>query len=131
MEKLKFKHIAVAYDDNGSCIMLSKEKVVDNDEYVRLVNEYENNRLNELQRQQRVENKLTEIENRYALYTKEHFLVVFNYFKTKILLGELDEYDEEILGLDEKVLANEITIENALSKHEFLSNTFKKIYLAR
>lgn len=62
-------------------------------------------------------------------YAKSHFLVVFNYFKIKILAGEIDVTDEEILKLDEDVLSDKLSVEEALEKHEFLKDVFAKLYL--
>ena len=64
----------------------------------------------------------------FVKYAKSHFLVVFNYFKVKILSGEIDVIDEEILKLDEKVLNDEISVQDALAKHEFLQTTFDKVF---
>ena len=65
----------------------------------------------------------------FVVYAKSHFLVVFNYFKVKILSGELDVFDEEILKLDEAVLNNEISVKDAIEKHEFLKEVYTKLYL--
>ena len=46
-----------------------------------------------------------------------------------ILSGDLDVEDEEVLKLDEAVLNDEISVQDALEKHEFLKETFAKIYL--
>lgn len=64
----------------------------------------------------------------FIKYAKSHFMVVFNSFKIKILSGEIDETNEEVLKLDESVLNNEISVEEALKKHPFLQETFDKIY---
>ena len=64
----------------------------------------------------------------FVRFAKSHFMVVFNCFKIKVLSGELDVVDEEILNLDEKVLNDEINVKEALKKHEFLQETFDKIY---
>ena len=65
----------------------------------------------------------------FVVYSKSHFLVVFNYFKIKIISGELDVVDEEILKLDEAVLNEEISVEEAIEKHEFLKEVYTKLYL--
>ena len=65
----------------------------------------------------------------FVTYAKSHFLVVFNYFKIKILSGELDVLDQEVLRLDEAVLNGKISVEEAIEKHEFLKETYKKLYL--
>lgn len=64
----------------------------------------------------------------FIKYAKSHFMVVFNTFKIKILSGDIDETDEEVLKLDEAVLNDEISVEEALKKHQFLQETFDKIY---
>ena len=40
----------------------------------------------------------------FVTYAKSHFMVVFNAFKIKVLSGDLDVEDEEVLKLDEAVL---------------------------
>lgn len=65
----------------------------------------------------------------FVKYALSHFLVVFNYFKIKILSGEIDETDEEILRLDEAVLNGEIKVEEAIEKHPFIKEVFEKLYL--
>lgn len=62
-------------------------------------------------------------------YAKSHFLVVFNYFKIKILSGEIDVLEDELLRLDESVLNGEISVEEAIQKHEFLQKVFTQLYL--
>lgn len=65
----------------------------------------------------------------FVTYAKSHFMVVFNAFKIKVLSGDLDVEDEEVLKLDEAVLNDEISVQDALEKHEFLKETFAKLYL--
>lgn len=65
----------------------------------------------------------------FVTYAKSHFMVVFNAFKIKVLSGDLDVEDEEVLKLDEEVLSDKLSVEEALEKHEFLKETFAKIYL--
>jgi len=85
--------------------------------------------------------KLSEIDNlkielkavednakHYVVYAKSHFLVVFNYYKIKILAGEID-YDEELVGLDEKVISDEISVEEAVNKNDFIKSVYEKLYL--
>lgn len=59
---------------------------------------------------------------------KRHFIVVFNLFATKVYNGELEIEDDELLKLDEKVLNNELSVEDALNKHEYLKETFDLLY---
>lgn len=72
---------------------------------------------------------LEEYNKHLPKYAKAHFINVFNYFKMKIILGEINVVDETILTLDDAVLNNTISVQDALSKHEFLYNTYKKLYL--
>ena len=72
---------------------------------------------------------LKEYSRRFVVYAKSHFLVVFNYFKIKVLSGELDVLDESVLKLDEAVLNNQISVQEAIEKHEFLKETYTKLYL--
>ena len=65
----------------------------------------------------------------FVTYAKSHFMVVFNAFKIKVLSGDLDVEDEEVLKIDEAVLNDEISVQDALEKHEFLKETFAKLYL--
>ena len=64
----------------------------------------------------------------FKVYSKAHFIVVFNYFMTKVIIGDLDVDDEEILSLGDKVIIGEISVEDALEKHEFLKNTFESVF---
>lgn len=86
-------------------------------------------------------NKITDLElelealkrnsKHFVVYAKSHFLVVFNSFKNKILSGEIDTTDEDLLNLDSKVISDEISVEEAITKHEFLLNTYTKLYLEK
>lgn len=67
----------------------------------------------------------------FVVYAKSHFLVVFNSFKNKILSGEIDTTDEDLLNLDSKVISDEISVEEAITKHEYLLNTYTKLYLEK
>ena len=87
----------------------------------------------------KLENKLNVLENdlesmkryskHFVVYAKSHFLVAFNYFKIKVLSGDLDVVDEEVLRLDEAVLNNEISVEDALDKNDFLKHVYNQLYL--
>ena len=74
-------------------------------------------------------NSLKRANKHFVLYAKSHFLVVFNYFKIKVLSGDIDVSDEEILNIDEKVISGEISVEEALKKHPFLKRTYEQIYM--
>lgn len=74
-------------------------------------------------------NLLAKNNKHFVTYAKSHFMVVFNAFKIKVLSGDLDVEDEEVLKIDETVLNDEISVQDALEKHEFLKETFAKIYL--
>ena len=86
-------------------------------------------------------NKITDLEvelealkrnsKHFVVYAKSHFLVVFNSFKNKILSGEIDTTDEDLLNLDSKVISDEISVEEAITKHEYLLNTYTKLYLEK
>ena len=65
----------------------------------------------------------------FVEYAKSHFLVVFNYFKIKVLSGEIDVTDENLLKLDEDVLSDKVSVEEAIEKHPFIKETFEKVYL--
>lgn len=65
----------------------------------------------------------------FVVYAKSHFLVVFNYFKIKILSGEVDVLDEGLLKLDEAVISGEISVEDAIQKHDLLLKVFNELYL--
>lgn len=65
----------------------------------------------------------------YVKYAKSHFLVVFNYLKGKILSGDIDVTDEEVLKLDEAVLSGKISVEEAIEKHPKLKEVYHQLYL--
>lgn len=76
-------------------------------------------------------NALARNNKHFVDYAKSHFFVVFNYFKIKILSGEIDVVDEEVLRLDEAVLNDEISVADAIEKHEELKRVFTKLYLEK
>lgn len=57
-----------------------------------------------------------------------HFICVFNLFCNKVISGEIEIDDENLLKLDEKVLNGDLSVSKALNKHEFLKATFDKLY---
>lgn len=67
----------------------------------------------------------------FVKYALSHFMVVFNYFKIKVLSGEIDVTDEDLLHLDEKVLSREISVQDAIEMHPFLKDTFTRLYLVK
>lgn len=67
----------------------------------------------------------------FIKFALSHFLVVYNYFKIKILSGEIDVTDEELLHLDEKILSGEIKVQDAIEMHPLLKETFYKLYLQK
>lgn len=67
----------------------------------------------------------------FVKYALSHFMVVFNYFKIKVLSGEIDVTDEELLHLDEKVLSREISVQDAIEMHPLLKETFTRLYLEK
>lgn len=74
---------------------------------------------------------LTENNKHFKLYAKSHFLVVYQSFSIKVLTGdiELTEGQEEaLLGIDEKVINGEVSVEQALELHTYLKETFTKVF---
>lgn len=65
----------------------------------------------------------------FKIYAKSHFMVVFNAFKIAILGGALDVADKELLDLDEAVILNKISVEDAIKKHPFLEKLFNELYV--
>lgn len=65
----------------------------------------------------------------FSIYAKSHFIVVFNSFKIKILGGDITVADEELLHLDQLVLEDKISVEEAIKKHEYLEATFNALYI--
>lgn len=59
--------------------------------------------------------------------SKRHFITVFTLFELKALNGEI-EVDEELLNLDEEVIADRISVEDALKCHDYLQKTFNALY---
>lgn len=112
---------------DGSLLIKKNGKwIVTTFEELNRVNQAKINKISDLADDIRL---LKENQKHFIKYAKSHFFVVFNYFKIKILSGEIDVNDTEILRLDEAVLNNEISVENALEKHDFLKETFAKLYL--
>lgn len=69
-----------------------------------------------------------EYQKHFKVYAKSHFLVVFNLFLSKVINGDIDCDDDEILTLDSKVIQGEISVENAIEKHEYLKTTFESVF---
>ena len=73
-------------------------------------------------------NDLVKCTKHFKTLAKSHFIVVFSAFKTKVMTGEIVIEDENLLKLDESVLKNELTVVEALSKHEYLAETFNALF---
>ena len=74
---------------------------------------------------------LAENNKHFKLYAKSHFLVIYQSFSIKVLTGdiELTEGQEEaLLGIDEKVINGEVSVEQALELHTYLKETFIKVF---
>ena len=74
---------------------------------------------------------LAENNKHFKLYAKSHFLVIYQSFSIKVLTGdiELTEGQEEaLLGIDEKVINGEVSVEQALELHPYLKETFTKVF---
>lgn len=72
--------------------------------------------------------KIDEISTYLQSLAKSHFISVFSLFELKALKGEIDVEDENLLNLDEKVLNDEMSVEEALDSHEFLKTTYNKLF---
>lgn len=72
--------------------------------------------------------KIDEISTYLQSLAKSHFISVFSLFELKALKGEIDVEDENLLNLDEKVLNDEMSVEEALDSHEFLKTTYDKLF---
>lgn len=78
-----------------------------------------------------VENKVDNLSRNvkhFTIYAKSHFMVVYNSFKTKVLGGTL-EMNEYLVDLDEKVLNDQISVQDALNLHPYLLETFNKLFV--
>lgn len=76
-------------------------------------------------------NALAKNNKHFVIFALSHFLVVYNYFKIKILSGEIDVTDDELLHLDELVLSGELSVEDAIKKHPLIESTYTKLYLTK
>lgn len=65
----------------------------------------------------------------FSTYAKSHFMVVFNAFKIAILGGLIDVSDKELLDLDEQVLQNKISVQDAIKKHPYIENLFNQLFV--
>lgn len=72
--------------------------------------------------------KIDEISTYLKSLAKSHFISVFSLFELKAFKGEIDVEDENLLNLDEKVLNDEMSVEEALDSHEFLKTTYNKLF---
>lgn len=69
-------------------------------------------------------------QKHYKVYAKSHFMNVYAVFLAKVIAGTIEcPEDEELLKLDEKVLNNELSVEEAIEKHEYLKKAFAELYL--
>lgn len=75
-----------------------------------------------------VENLNRNLKN-FDVYAKSHFMVVFNAFKIAILGGALDVTDRKLLDLDEEVILDKVSVEEAVKKHPFIEKLFNELYL--
>lgn len=81
---------------------------------------------------EKIPEKLKGVErniNHFQTYAKNHFLLVFNSFKIKILGGEIDVRERELLELDDAVLNDKISVKDAIEKHPYLKELFTKLYI--
>lgn len=90
----------------------------------------QNDKLKELDELKNEVKVLGESARHFKVYAKSHFMVAFNSLKLKAIVGEID-VDEETLHLDEKVLNDELSVEDALAQNEQLKAIFDAIYLAK
>lgn len=101
IKSIKNKNIAVAYNDKGECLIISKIKVVTELEYNQLVNEQNKIKAEELEQQRLYKEQL---ENRFVKLEEENGSLK-KLLKHLFGYEELDEQEiREILGVleDEK-----------------------------
>ena len=65
----------------------------------------------------------------FDLYSKPHFQVVFDTFRTNVLCGFIDAGGEDILKLDEEVAKGTISVVDALKRHPFLDERFNQLFV--
>lgn len=65
----------------------------------------------------------------FKLYSKRNFLIVFNAFKIKVLGGELDESNPEIINLDVAVLEGKISVKDAVEKNDYIKYLFNELFI--
>lgn len=65
----------------------------------------------------------------FNVYAKSHFFVVYNYFMIKVLGGNVDIENEDVLELDQKVFSGEISVKDAIEMHPLLKDVFTKLYI--
>lgn len=69
-------------------------------------------------------------QKHYKVYAKSHFMNVYAVFLAKVIAGTIEcPTDEELFVLDKKVLKNELSVEEAIEKHEYLKEAFTELYL--
>lgn len=71
---------------------------------------------------------LKKYTSHYQKLAKSHFIVVFSHFIHKVMLGQIVIDDVELFNLDEKVINGDLSVEEALKKHEYLQKTFDKLF---
>lgn len=64
----------------------------------------------------------------YVKYAKSHFFLVLGYLKTKVLMGEIDNIPERVWALEQMVIEDVISVEDALKESDELKYYFDKIF---
>lgn len=59
---------------------------------------------------------------------KQRFITVFTLFELKALKNEIEVSDETLLNLDEEVIADHISVSDAINKHDYLKQTYFSLY---
>lgn len=93
------------------------------------LNQKNNDRLTELEKLPNQFDLLAKNNKHFIKYAKSHFLVVFNAFKLKVIVGEISIDDESIMSLDDDVISGKINVQEAIKKHDYLNKTFNAVYL--
>ena len=121
--ELKDKHIAVALNEEGKCILLAKNKVVSEREYNRLVNEYneqlkkekDNNEKNKLLIKE-ICDRLYKIENKDFLLAKS----IYDNFVDRGLINDNDDFQKEFYNFIFNDLSKAKLLENAPSDFQII-----------
>lgn len=120
--EIKRNHVAVAYDDKGKCEFVAKVKVINDRELNRLINEQEQHKSRELEKENELNKKVASHEENIGLLEKVLFCVqaksVYDNFVDRGLLDNDDTFQQ--MWYDYYFNNGELDLENAPQEYHII-----------